>query len=228
MSFNSILNAPITVNNEPLEYVNNLTYLGSLISKDNTAQKNIQARLGNARGAFARLNTVWKSRQYSTITKLRLYNSFVKPVLLYGSECWWVTNGNMNKISAFHNGWIRRTFVYSSLWRSPMKNFTREQRAIAWSLRPSGVISDGLDMSSEWTRTPEMDTTWQKKTRATKTTRRRTVIVEQKEMGLTWGEAQYTTNDRAKWKQIDDALCPTRDKEELDLVTNIYCHFWSI
>lgn len=65
----SIPNATITVNNEPLEYVNNFTYLGSLIRKDNAAQKDMQARLGKATGAFARLKTVWKSSQYSTTTK---------------------------------------------------------------------------------------------------------------------------------------------------------------
>lgn len=65
----SIPNATITVNNEPLEYVNNFPYLGSLIRKDNAAQKDMQPRLGKATGAFARLKTVWKSSQYSTTTK---------------------------------------------------------------------------------------------------------------------------------------------------------------
>lgn len=38
-------------------------------------------------------------------------------------------------------------------------------------------------------------------------------MVELKEMGLTWGEAQHAANYRAKWKEIIDALCPTQDKE---------------
>ena len=50
--------------------------------------KDIQSRLGKARGAFARLQPIWKSKQCSLKTKLRLYNSKVKSVLLYGSECW--------------------------------------------------------------------------------------------------------------------------------------------
>lgn len=39
-------------------------------------------------------------------------------------------------------------------------------------------------------------------------------MVTLSEMSLTWSEAQYTTNDRAKWKQIIDALCLIKDDEE--------------
>ncbi len=37
---------------------------------------------------------------------------------------------------------------------------------------------------------------------------------EIKMLSLTLGEAQYAANDRAIWKQIVDALCPTRYEEE--------------
>ena len=46
MYINNSQNAPITVNGKPLENVEDFTYLGSLISKDNGAQKYINARLG--------------------------------------------------------------------------------------------------------------------------------------------------------------------------------------
>ena len=36
---------PITINNDPLEEVKDLTYLGNLLSKDNGAGKDIKARL---------------------------------------------------------------------------------------------------------------------------------------------------------------------------------------
>ena len=68
---------------EPLDFVEKFTYLGSLVAKDNAARKDLKARLGKARGAFARLQPVWRSKQYSLRTKRRLYNSTVKPVLLY-------------------------------------------------------------------------------------------------------------------------------------------------
>ena len=87
MYVNATLTALITANGDPLEFVDEFTYLGSLISKDNGVQKDIKARLGKACGAFARLQSIWKSKQYSLKTKVQLYNINVKSVLLYGSEC---------------------------------------------------------------------------------------------------------------------------------------------
>ncbi|XP_063043015.1 neurexin-2-like [Engraulis encrasicolus] len=76
MCINTTNPTPITINGVPLEFAEDFTYLGSLISKDNGAKKDIQARLSKARGAFARLQPIWKSRQYHLRTKIQLYNSF--------------------------------------------------------------------------------------------------------------------------------------------------------
>ena len=47
-----------------------------------------------------------------------------------------------------------------------------------------------------------------------KTTWRRTIMAELSEVKLTWGEAQHAAQNRAKWKEIVVALCPTGDVEE--------------
>ena len=78
MSINTANPPPIA---KVLDSEEDLTYLGSLISKDNGARKDIQSRLAKARGAFAQLQTIWKSKQYSLKTKLRLYNSNVKSII---------------------------------------------------------------------------------------------------------------------------------------------------
>ena len=106
----------LTVNGEPLEFVQNFTYLASLISKDNGGQKDIKARLGKARCAFAKLQNIWKSNQYTTKTKIILYNSNVKSTLLYGSECWRVVKGDM----AFHNGCLRK--ICRIFWPNKISN----------------------------------------------------------------------------------------------------------
>jgi len=66
---------PITINNDPLEEVEDFTYLGSVLSKDNGAGKDIKARLSKARAAFAKLQPIWKSSKYSLRTKIHLYIS---------------------------------------------------------------------------------------------------------------------------------------------------------
>ena len=44
------------------------------------------------------LKQIWSSNIYTLISKLRLFNTFVKPVLLYGSETWKINKGNNRKL----------------------------------------------------------------------------------------------------------------------------------
>jgi len=94
---------PITINNDPPEEVDDFTFLGSVLSKDNGAGKDIKARLSKARAAFAKLQPIWKSSKYSLRAKIHLYNSNVKSVFLYGSECWRIIKSDIKKVEVFHN-----------------------------------------------------------------------------------------------------------------------------
>jgi len=97
MCVNSDASRPINIEGEPPEHVEEFTFLGSVISTDNSAQKDIKARLNKARCAFSRLKNIWKSKQYSLKTKVRIYNSSVKSVLLYRSECWRIVKSDITK-----------------------------------------------------------------------------------------------------------------------------------
>ena len=95
--------APILINNQVLEYVDRVfTYLGSVVDPQGGTEEDIKLRLGRARAAFTRMKSVWKSNTYSRKTKLRLYKSYVLPVLLYGSECWRMTKRDQSRLSAHH------------------------------------------------------------------------------------------------------------------------------
>ena len=103
MCVNSSPTRTINIDGEPLDHIEEFTYLGSVISTDNSAQKDIKARLNKARCVFSRLKNIWKSKQYSLSTKVRIYNSNVKSVLLYGAECWRNVKRDIKKVNAFHN-----------------------------------------------------------------------------------------------------------------------------
>ena len=75
--------------------------LGSSITTEGGAERDIQVRIGKARSAFIRLGNIWKTTTFSTKTKLKLYNSCVLSVLLYGSECWRMTDKDINRLSSF-------------------------------------------------------------------------------------------------------------------------------
>ncbi|VDP55672.1 unnamed protein product [Schistosoma margrebowiei] len=46
----------------------------------------VKARIVKARAAYLQLNRIWNSKQLSTNTKVRIFDTNVKTVLLYGAE----------------------------------------------------------------------------------------------------------------------------------------------
>ena len=220
MSINTTPTTPVTVNGEPLEFVQDFTYLGSLISKDNGGQKDIKARLGKARCAFAKLQNIWKSNQYTTKTKIRLYNSNMKSILLYGSKCWRVVKGDMAKIDAFHNRCLRK--ICRIFWPNKISNVDLYKKTgcnsavLEIKRRRLRWLGHVLRMSQD--SIPKVALRWippgKRKRGRPKMTSRQSVIAELKYMVLSWGEAQASAKDRTLWRSIGVALCPTGDEED--------------
>ncbi|VDP78788.1 unnamed protein product [Schistosoma mattheei] len=86
LKYNSENSNPITLDGETLEDVESFTYLGSIIDEQVGSDADVKARIGKAKAAFLQLNNIWNSKQLSTNTKVRILNTNVKTVLLYGAE----------------------------------------------------------------------------------------------------------------------------------------------
>lgn len=89
---------PITAGGQALEEVDQFTYLGSVIVVDGGTGEDMKTRIGKARATFNILNKIWKSKNISMKTKLKIFNSNVEIVLLYGSETWKSTTNIINKL----------------------------------------------------------------------------------------------------------------------------------
>ena len=112
--------SPVTVNGEDLPTTEEFIHLGSTVRHDGGASSDIQNRINKARNAYRNLNNVWKSSQYSTKTKLRLYQSCVLSTLLNGSEYWRMTESDLNKLSTFHTKNLRR--ILCIFWPETIPN----------------------------------------------------------------------------------------------------------
>ena len=73
--------SPIHIGDEVIQRTDHFTYLGSVVSESGGTE-DIVARIRKAQQAFATLRSVWKSRVISLNTKLRIFNSNIKTVLL--------------------------------------------------------------------------------------------------------------------------------------------------
>jgi hypothetical protein len=105
---NAASTTPIKLEDEALEEVESFTYLGSIVDKQGGTDADVKIRVGKAKAAFRQLKEVWTSRYLSTNTTIRLFNSNVKSVLLYGAETWRTTVNTTKKIQTFINNCLRR------------------------------------------------------------------------------------------------------------------------
>ena len=86
MKINPTANTPVTVGGEPIREVDSFIYLGSAVDRQRGTDRDVTARIGKARAAYVMLKNIWSSKEIRTRTKLRIFNSNVKSVLLYGCE----------------------------------------------------------------------------------------------------------------------------------------------
>ncbi|KAI8507720.1 hypothetical protein Bbelb_151000 [Branchiostoma belcheri] len=220
MYINTPANPPIKIDGEALEGVGAFTYLGSVMSATDGAQKDIKTRLDKARGSFSRLQTIWKLKQYSLTTKIRLYNSNVKSVLLYGSESWRMTKTDMRKINSFQNSCLRK--ICNVFWPNKISNAELYNRTGCRKLtteitgRRLKWLGHVLRMPDN--RIPKVALSWRpegkRKRGRPKTTWRRTVSDNLAAMGLNWRSVNNIAQDRPRWRKKVMALCLTRDEED--------------
>ena len=111
---------PVQVSGEDLPTTKEFTYLRSTIRHDGGTGSDIKNRLNRARKAFTMLNNVWNSSQFSTKTKLKIYQSCVMSTLLYGSECRGMTESDSTKLSVFYTKNLRR--ILQIFWPDTITN----------------------------------------------------------------------------------------------------------
>lgn len=95
------------ITHEPVEAVQSFIYLGAKITSSSNSDQEITRRIQISRSSFGRLYPIWCNRKIRLTTKLRLFNSVVLPVLLYGSETWTLLASNIRTLDAFHRKCLR-------------------------------------------------------------------------------------------------------------------------
>ncbi|MEE4247398.1 MAG: reverse transcriptase domain-containing protein [Kangiellaceae bacterium] len=216
LKINTTSTEPVTLEDKPLEEIESFTYLGSIINQQGGTDADVKTRIGKARAAFITLRNIWKSRQITTRTKLRLFNSNVKSVLLYGAETWRTIKSTTNRIQTFINSCLRKilrihwpeTINNKDLWQRtnqlPAKQELRRRRWrwIGHTLRkpPSNITRQALTWNPQGKR----------KRGRPKSTWRRDLEADTRQMGYSWRELERLAQDRGRWRTVVDGLCPAR------------------
>jgi hypothetical protein len=76
----------VAIGGKHFEVVKKLVYLGSLMIPTNDVSQEIQRRIQTANRCFFGLRKHLRSSQLLRQTKFTIHKTFIRPVLLYGSE----------------------------------------------------------------------------------------------------------------------------------------------
>jgi hypothetical protein len=119
----------VTINGVTYEGVAEFIYLGTLISNDNSVEKEIQKRiLADNRIYFATI-CLFRSRLLSRATKILLYKTLIRPVVFYGAEAWTMTKKDEQALLVFERKIFRRIYgpkYGNGEWKSRMNGELEE------------------------------------------------------------------------------------------------------
>ena len=95
---------PITswqIDGETVETVRDFIFGGSKITADDECSHEIKRRFLLGRKAMTNLDSIFKSRDITLPTKVRLVKAMVFPVVMYGCESWSIKKAEHQKFVAF-------------------------------------------------------------------------------------------------------------------------------
>ena len=130
---------PITsweIDGETLETVSDFIFLGSKITADVDCSHEIKRRLPLGRKVMTNLDSIFKSRDITLPTNVRLVKAMVFPVVMYGCESWTVKKAERRRIDAFE------LWCWGRLLRVPW-TARRSNQSILKEISP-GISLEGM------------------------------------------------------------------------------------
>ena len=96
---------------------------GSKITSDGNCSHEIKRRLLLGRKVMTNLDSIFKSRDFTLPTKVRLIKPMFFPVVMYGCESWTVKKAECRRIDAFELWCWRRLLRVLGLQGDPASPF---------------------------------------------------------------------------------------------------------
>ncbi|VDO57002.1 unnamed protein product [Schistosoma margrebowiei] len=159
------------------------------------------------------MKNIWNSKQLSTNIKVRIFNTNVKAVLLYGAKTWRTTTATIKKVQVFINSCLCKildihwpdTISNSLLWEKTNQPTSEEEirkgrwKWIGHPLRKSSncITRQALTWNTEGKR----------KRGRPKNTLRREIEADMKRMNNNWKELEKIAQNMVGWRMLVSGLC---------------------
>ena len=98
------------IDRETVETVSDFIFLGSKIIADGDSSHEIKRRLLLGRKVMTNLDSIFKSRDITLPTKVRLVKAMCFPVVMYGCESWTIKKAEHQRIDASELWCLRSLF----------------------------------------------------------------------------------------------------------------------
>ncbi|CAI9717981.1 Hypothetical predicted protein [Octopus vulgaris] len=117
-------NSPLTnisINGRSLEEVEHFTYLGSILSKIPTCERDVENRIGAAHSAFGRLHQrLFFNHALTTHTKIMVFRVIVLSAPLYACETWTLYRRDFKHLECFQQSKLRQ--ILNIQWEDHVTN----------------------------------------------------------------------------------------------------------
>ena len=120
---------PITsweIDGETVETVSDFIFGGSKNTADGNCSHEIKRRLLLGRTVMSNLDSIFKSRDITLTTNVRLVKAMVFPVVMYGCESWTVKKAERRRIDAFELWCWRRLLRFPWTARRSNQSILKE------------------------------------------------------------------------------------------------------
>ena len=91
----------IIVDGENIEVVERFVLLGALVISDGQIDMELRRRIEMGKSAMGSLRTIFKDRDLRLTTKVKIVQTLILPIILYGAETWTLKKKERAKIDAF-------------------------------------------------------------------------------------------------------------------------------
>jgi hypothetical protein len=91
-----------------IDEVRPLIYLGTIMNGNNTLEEEIRERTAKGSKAYYANKTLFKRKLVSRKSKLKLYWSVIRPIVVYGCETWVLKESIIQRLSVFERKILRK------------------------------------------------------------------------------------------------------------------------
>jgi hypothetical protein len=107
---NADQNQDVKIRNSSFEDVPQFKYLGTTITNPTFIQEEIKRRLNSGNACYHLIQNLLSSRLLANNIKVRIYETIIFHMVLYGCETWSLTLREEHKLRVFGNRVLRRIF----------------------------------------------------------------------------------------------------------------------